>query len=134
VPPTLSVALPLFPGTDHPLRSLSQFQWFVRTMVEHDPASNGSCVCGYVAQPRILKYEKLAVAGRLSASIAHEVNNPLEAATNLLYLLRNGTLDQQQTGYLDEAIQQVRSVSQVARPTLKFSGSSIRNASCKPSE
>ena len=33
--------------------------------------------------------EKLAVTGRLAASIAHEINNPLEAITNLLFLLRN---------------------------------------------
>jgi signal transduction histidine kinase len=95
--------------------------------------------CGDVTRRKladlaILKHEKLAVAGRLSASIAHEVNNPLEAVTNLLYLLRSGTLDQQQTAYLDEAMQQVRRISQVASQTLKFSRSSNRNASCKPSE
>ena len=32
------------------------------------------------------KSEQLAAAGRLAASIAHEINNPLEAVTNLLYL------------------------------------------------
>ena len=62
--------------------------------------------CGDVTRRKltdlaILKQEKLAIAGRLSASIAHEVNNPLEAVTNLLYLLRSGTLDQQQRAYLD---------------------------------
>ena len=35
------------------------------------------------------KTEKLAATGRLAASIAHEINNPLEAITNLLFLLRN---------------------------------------------
>jgi PAS domain S-box-containing protein len=95
--------------------------------------------CGDVTRRRladlaILKHEKLAVAGRLSASIAHEVNNPLEAVTNLLYLLRSGALNEQQTAYLDEAMQQVRRVSQVASQTLKFSRSSNLNATCKPSE
>lgn len=95
--------------------------------------------CGDVTRRKladlaILKHEKLAVAGRLSASIAHEVNNPLEAVTNLLYLLRSGTLNQQQMSYLDEAMQQVRRASQVASQTLKFSRSSNPNASCKPSE
>jgi PAS domain S-box-containing protein len=87
-----------------------------------------------LADQAILKHEKLAVAGRLSAAIAHEVNNPLETVTNLLYLLRRGNLDQEQTAYLDEAMQQVRRVSQVASQTLRLSRSSNRNASCKPSE
>jgi PAS domain S-box-containing protein len=95
--------------------------------------------CGDVTRRKladlaIIKNEKLAVAGRLSASIAHEVNGPLEAVTNLLYLLRSAALNQQQTAYLDEAMQQVRRVSQVASQTLKFSRSLNRNASCKPSE
>jgi two-component system CheB/CheR fusion protein len=62
------------------------------------------------------------------------VNNPLEAVTNLLYLMRSGPLNQQQTAYLDEAVQQARRVSQVASQTLKFSRTSHRSASCKPSE
>ncbi len=40
------------------------------------------------AQEAMLKVEKLAVAGRMAASIAHEINNPLEAASGLLYLCR----------------------------------------------
>ena len=35
----------------------------------------------------MLRAEKLAVAGRLAASVAHEINNPLEAVANLLYLI-----------------------------------------------
>ena len=39
--------------------------------------------------------EKLAAAGRMAATIAHEINNPLEAVTNLLYLLTlQPTLDE----------------------------------------
>jgi signal transduction histidine kinase len=62
------------------------------------------------------------------------VNNPLETVTNLLYLLRMETLNQQQTAYLDEAMQQVQRISQVASQTLKFSRSSNRDTACKPSE
>jgi PAS domain S-box-containing protein len=111
--------------------------------VSAGPGGNAVKITGYcgdvtrrkLADLAILKHEKLAVAGRLSAAIAHEVNNPLEAVQNLLYLLRSGTLDQQQqTTYLEEAMQQVRRVSQVASQTLKFSRSSSRSATCKPSE
>ena len=41
------------------------------------------------SEEALRRSEKLAVTGRLAASIAHEINNPLEAITNLLFLLRN---------------------------------------------
>jgi PAS domain S-box-containing protein len=40
------------------------------------------------AQEAMLRAEKLAAVGRLAASIAHEINNPLEAVTNILFLAR----------------------------------------------
>ena len=45
-----------------------------------------------LAQEALLRSEKLAVTGRLAASIAHEINNPLEAVTNLLFLMRAASL------------------------------------------
>ena len=39
------------------------------------------------AEEALRTAEKLAVAGRLAASVAHEINNPLEAVVNLLYLI-----------------------------------------------
>jgi signal transduction histidine kinase len=67
------------------------------------------------------KSEKLAVTGRLAASIAHEINNPLEAVTNLLFLLRNYTqLDQQAITYVDMAELEVRRVAEITQQTLRF--------------
>ena len=40
------------------------------------------------AESALIQSEKLAAVGRLAASISHEINNPLEAVTNLLYLAR----------------------------------------------
>ncbi len=42
-----------------------------------------------MTEDRLVQSEKLAAVGRLAASISHEINNPLEAVTNLLYLVRN---------------------------------------------
>ena len=67
------------------------------------------------------KSEQLAAAGRLAASIAHEINNPLEALTNLLFLVR---MDDNVTGnsrhMLEEADRELRRLSHIAVRSLKF--------------
>ena len=87
-----------------------------------------------LADMALLQSEKLAVAGRLSASIAHEVNNPLEAAINLLYLLRDGVQGEEYSGYLNEAMQQLERVAQITNQTLRFSRKHGLSAHCRPSE
>ncbi len=65
--------------------------------------------------------EKLAATGRLAASIAHEINNPLEGVTNLLYLLRHhGSLDDEARRYADMAQHEVSRVSEITQQTLRF--------------
>ena len=65
--------------------------------------------------------EQLSAAGRLAASISHEINNPLEAVTNLLYL---ANMDQRLTGdtksLLDLADKELRRLSHIAARSLKF--------------
>jgi PAS domain S-box-containing protein len=65
--------------------------------------------------------EKLAAAGRLAASIAHEINNPLEALMNLLFLLRGRPELQPDTrAFLEVAEQELNRVSHIARQSLAF--------------
>jgi len=64
--------------------------------------------------------EKLAVAGRLAASIAHEINNPLEAITNCLYLVGQTVLPPDARTYLDMAQQELNRVAQITVQTLRF--------------
>jgi len=64
--------------------------------------------------------EKLAVVGRLASSIAHEINNPLEAVTNLIYLARYNADSPQTIDLLDKAENELRRVSLITTETLRF--------------
>lgn len=66
--------------------------------------------------------QKLITIGRLAASIAHEINNPLEAVTNLLYLVgEEKDLPASARGYLELAQRELGRVGQISRQTLNFS-------------
>jgi len=70
------------------------------------------------SEEAIRRSEKLATAGRLAASIAHEINNPLEAVINLLYLARHDSTHAVE--YLNQAEQEVGRVARLAQQTLGF--------------
>lgn len=73
------------------------------------------------AQEVLRKAEKLAAAGRLAATVAHEINNPLEAVCNLIYIVKNtGSLPEDIVGYLNMAEQELDRVSHITRQTLGF--------------
>jgi PAS domain S-box-containing protein len=65
--------------------------------------------------------EKLAATGRLAATIAHEINNPLEAVTNLIYLVKTDpTVPSAAQHLLETADQELARVAQIAQQTLGF--------------
>lgn len=66
------------------------------------------------------KSEKLAAVGQLASSIAHEINNPLESITNLLYLVRNSSNLEEVHQYARVAEQELSRVSQITLQTLRF--------------
>jgi PAS domain S-box-containing protein len=68
----------------------------------------------------LLTAEKLTAVGRLAASIAHEINNPLEAVTNLLYLARHSADLAEAEEYLATAEQELGRVSAITSQTLRF--------------
>jgi signal transduction histidine kinase len=72
------------------------------------------------AQDALRRSEKLAVTGRLAASIAHEINNPLESVTNLLFLLRSEATSDQMRMYLDQAEQELARVAEITKHTLRY--------------
>jgi signal transduction histidine kinase len=68
----------------------------------------------------LIQSEKLAVVGRLASSIAHEINNPLESVTNLIYLAQiSDTLDEARS-YLNTAEVELRRASAITSQTLRF--------------
>jgi PAS domain S-box-containing protein len=73
------------------------------------------------SEEALRRSEKLAVTGRLAASIAHEINNPLEAITNLLFLLRNfSDLPEGAQQYATMAEYEVRRIAEITQQTLRF--------------
>lgn len=74
-----------------------------------------------VLSRRILRTtERLASVGKLAATVAHEINNPLEAVTNLLYLARYSDDMEQARGFIDQADEELRRVALLTRQTLGF--------------
>ena len=71
-----------------------------------------------LAERALLQSEKLASVGRLASSIAHEINNPLEAVINLIYLARHRPQNQDQ--YLEMAEKEVLRVAAIAQQMLGF--------------
>ena len=68
----------------------------------------------------LLQAEKIAATGRMAATIAHEINNPLEAVMNLLYLLRDKITDDVGRGFLATAEDELVRVSHIAKQTLGY--------------
>ena len=69
-------------------------------------------------QDALVANEKLAVAGRLAATIAHEIHNPLDSVSNLLYLMRNGATPEESKQFMLMAEQELARVTQISRAML----------------
>jgi PAS domain S-box-containing protein len=117
----LSGALPDSPGIErtwlysfYPVRTGSyEARWVGAVVVEVTQRRQ--------AEDAMRKSEKLAAAGRLAASIAHEINNPLESVTNLLFLLQGQpSLDAEALDYANLAQSELARVSAITQQTLRF--------------
>jgi signal transduction histidine kinase len=68
----------------------------------------------------LLQAEKIAPTGRMAATIAHEINNPLEAVMNLMYLLRPMIADPAGISYFQSVETELGRVSHIAKQTLGY--------------
>lgn len=87
------------------------------------------------AEQALIQSEKLAAVGRLASSISHEINNPLEAVTNLIYIAATspGVTDEV-SKILHMADKELQRVSQIASQTLRFHRQSTKPARVTPAE
>jgi two-component system, chemotaxis family, sensor kinase Cph1 len=73
------------------------------------------------AEQALLRAEKLASLGRMAATISHEINNPLEAVTNLLFLARStGDVPDVVRERLDTADAELNRIAHITRQSLGF--------------
>jgi PAS domain S-box-containing protein len=68
----------------------------------------------------LLANEKLAVAGRLAATIAHEIHNPLDSVANLIYLLQHEPTEEESKQFLQMAQRELARVTQISRAMLSL--------------
>ena len=87
------------------------------------------------AEAALVQSEKLAAVGRLASSISHEINNPLEAITNLLYLIaHHETLPPELKVFVHMAQAELARVSQIATQTLRFHRQAVRRTLVTPAD
>jgi len=73
------------------------------------------------SEERLRRMEKLAAAGQLAASLAHEINNPLSSVINALYLLKQQpSLEERSTFLLETANSELQRVARIVRQSLSY--------------
>jgi PAS domain S-box-containing protein len=98
----------------------------VSNIVDGDGHSDGSVVVFRdvtelrKAEVTLIANEKLAVTGRLAASIAHEIHNPLDSVANLHFLISQETDPQRRGDYLKLAQQELGRTLQISRAMLSL--------------
>jgi signal transduction histidine kinase len=110
---------------DHP-QELRYLDFVYQPKREPDGSISGVIVLGVdVTEAKrseqiLLQSEKLNAVGRLASSIAHEINNPLEAVTNLIFLAQNAAIHPDAKRFLASAEIELQRVSAIANQTLRF--------------
>lgn len=117
-------------SADHPIELSCDNQWFRARYdrIHVDPLQESGSIFLLTdvthhrkLQETLKMSERLAATGRLAHIIAHEINNPLEALSNLLYLLdQNAALDEVNSGFIRQAIVQLERIGQITKQILLY--------------
>lgn len=100
----------------------------VRGRIRRDASGKATWIAGLIidvtesrmAEQALRRAEKLAAAGRLAATVAHEVNNPLEALVNAIYLAQHAKGLEEAADHLRLADSELRRITHIVRQTLGF--------------
>jgi PAS domain S-box-containing protein len=113
--------LPMRPG-DHRYWTVNYFPVYASDgSVRAITAASLEITAQKRVEKALIQSEKLAAVGRLASSISHEINNPLESVTNLLYLaVSHDSLPEEVRRYLETAQEELARVSQIATQALRF--------------
>lgn len=113
-----------------PVELSSGNRWFRlrQNLIEADPQEDSGSVLlitEVTAQRKLqetLKFnERLAATGRLAHVIAHEINNPLEAMSNLLFLAERSSAGTGEThGYVEQASSELLRISEITKQVLAY--------------
>jgi two-component system, NtrC family, sensor kinase len=130
-------------GTSEPLRHCgrqftAEFNFEKRTLQVSTACTNGKgpggekvLILADTTDRRLAEYalrtaEKLAATGKLANAIAHEINNPLEALTNLIYLARSTDSFDSVQQLLESASRELERISRITKQTLSFHRDTLR--------
>ena len=119
---SLNIQLQRSPDSAPELRHLT---FIYQPMLDFASTITGIFVLGMdvsenvAAHEALRRSEKLSAAGRLAATIAHEINNPLEAITNLLFLAKDSSASELRT-YLQQAEDELGRIAHITKQTLAF--------------
>jgi PAS domain S-box-containing protein len=118
-----------------PTRPGEHRYWNVSYSPIYDPDGSVEAIAAVVqeitnqkkAEAALIQSEKLAAVGRLASSISHEINNPLEAITNIFYLIeRDSSLPPELKPLVHMAQSELSRVCQIATQTLRFHRQAVR--------
>ena len=79
-------------------------------------------------QEHIRNAERLATLGRLAATVAHEINNPLDVLNNIFYLLKQQPLSEASGALVQQGELEVKCIAEITNATLRYSRSSAQPA------